>query len=36
MKLNDGQKQKSSMEKIQKYQLESNLGEFKVGELYKV
>jgi DNA sulfur modification protein DndE len=31
----DGQKLKSSMEKIQKYQLISNLKEFKVGELFK-
>jgi DNA sulfur modification protein DndE len=31
----DGQKLKSSMEKIQKYQLVSNLKEFKVGELFK-
>jgi DNA sulfur modification protein DndE len=31
----DGQKLKSSMEKIQKYQLVSNLKEFKVRELFK-
>jgi len=31
----DGQKLKTSMEKIQKYQLVSNLKEFKVGELFK-
>lgn len=31
----DGQKLKLSMEKIQKYQLVSNLKEFKVGELFK-
>ena len=31
----DGQKLKASMEKIQKYQLVSNLKEFKVGELFK-
>lgn len=31
----DGQKLKSSMEKIQKYQLVSNLKEYKVGELFK-
>ncbi len=31
----DGQKLKSSMEKIKKYQLVSNLKEFKVGELFK-
>jgi len=32
----DGQKLKTSMEKIQKYQLVSNLKEYKVGELFKV
>lgn len=31
----DAQKLKSSMEKIQRYQLVSNLKEFKVGELFK-
>ncbi len=31
----DGQKLKASMEKIQKYQLVSNLKEYKVGELFK-
>lgn len=31
----DAQKLKTSMEKIQKYQLVSNLKEFKVGELFK-
>lgn len=31
----DGQKLKTSMEKIQKYQLVSNLKEYKVGELFK-
>ena len=31
----DGQKLKTSMEKIQKYQLTSNLKEYKVGELFK-
>ena len=31
----DGQKLKSSMERIQKYQLVSNLKEFRVGELFK-
>lgn len=31
----EGQKLKTSMEKIQKYQLVSNLKEFKVGELFK-
>jgi DNA sulfur modification protein DndE len=31
----DGQKLKTSMERIQKYQLVSNLKEFKVGELFK-
>nr|MBI1231181.1 DUF1832 domain-containing protein [Cytophagales bacterium] len=31
----DAQKLKSSMEKIQKYQLVSNLKEYKVGELFK-
>ncbi len=31
----DGQKLKTSMEKIQKYQLVSNLKEFKIGELFK-
>ena len=31
----EGQKLKASMEKIQKYQLVSNLKEFKVGELFK-
>jgi DNA sulfur modification protein DndE len=31
----DGQKLKASMEKIQKYQLVSNLKEFKAGELFK-
>ena len=31
----DGQKLKTSMEKIEKYQLVSNLKEFKVGELFK-
>ena len=31
----DAQRLKSSMEKIQKYQLVSNLKEFKVGELFK-
>jgi DNA sulfur modification protein DndE len=31
----DGQKLKSSMEKIQKYQLVSNLKEFNIGELFK-
>ena len=31
----DGAKLKTSMEKIQKYQLVSNLKEFKVGELFK-
>lgn len=31
----DGQKLKTSMERIQKYQLVSNLKEFKIGELFK-
>ena len=31
----DAQKLKNSMEKIQKYQLVSNLKEYKVGELFK-
>jgi len=31
----DGQKLKTSMERIQKYQLLSNLKEFKIAELFK-